>query len=275
MMSDFGQALERYMKDVTDSITKDLSELNSDGFSSRRKPTSASSSKSETSRAGDKQQFQKDSTGDVKQSSTFPALELPAFLKGFNSSTDLVSLERRMQIPFAQATSVLQMESKSTGCQVTIDHAEWINFAQHHARESPIRRIKVVNNQIAPLESLQFEISILPEEYGSSWQQSIGRLRRGDAWQVENVVLPLSITRLRSITETEGASLRFKLTAGERVLHVQTTPISIQPIYQFFYTEGTERFLATYVTPNRDSIKEVIGNLAKHMKSRTSDASLD
>jgi hypothetical protein len=201
-------------------------------------------------------------------------LKLPAFLSELGRTILVPQLTPLPQFSSSPMAHAQELTRNAGGYRITIDHAEWINFAQYHANVSPIRFAKVLNENTLDTERLLFEISILPEEYGHSWQETICDLSPGKAWEASNILLPLSTSRLRAITETERASLRFKLTSSAEVIHVQTKPIQIHPMYQFLYTAGTERFLATYITPNRDSIKNVVGKIARHLDLRTNDPSL-
>ena len=201
-------------------------------------------------------------------------LQLPAFLSEFGRTILVPQLPPLPQFSSSPTTQAQGLSRDAGRYRITIDHAEWINFAQYHANVSPIRLAKILNENKLDTERLLFEISILPEEYGHSWQETICDLSPGKVWEARNILLPLSTSRLRAITETERASLRFKLTSSKEVLHVQTVPIQIHPMYQFLYTAGTERFLATYVTPNRDSIKNAVGKIARHLDLRTNNPSL-
>jgi hypothetical protein len=273
--SEIDHTLSKYLKETSDSIAKDLSELSESDFVARNKRNQETLRRPTPSGQENKRSSSRDSSAPKQQAHTDLTAEFTAFLKALGTSNQLSYPDRQMELPLAKATTVLQLGKQSSSCQITIDHTDWINFAQHHAGVSPIRYVKIVNNQIAPLESLRLEISVLPDEYGPSWQQSIGRLRRGETWEGKNIRLSLSKERLRSITETESANLQFKLSTDDRVIHVHTTPVSIHPMYQFLYTDGTEIFLATYVTPNKAVIKEVINTLARRLEAKTKNSSLD
>jgi hypothetical protein len=264
--------LEQYLQQSEEAISKGLSNLTNSLMSSYDLGT-PSAPLSEIPLPGQQAKAEDDMDSNKVWATTLPTLKLPSFMRDTKRP---LKAEPSVQndLSLTKPVTPFQLAQTAAGCEITIDHTQWINFAQFHANVSPIRQIKVVNKKDKPLESLMLDVTILPVEYGHSWQQTRGNLAVGEEWEITNIPLPLSTNRLRAITETERANLRFTISSGRNILHVQTSPIDVHPINQFLYTEGTERFLATYVTPNRDPIKEAVSKIAASLDRRTTDPSL-
>lgn len=95
-------------------------------------------------------------------------LQLPAFLSEFGRTILVPQLPPLPQFSSSPTTQAQGLSRDAGRYRITIDHAEWINFAQYHANVSPIRLAKILNENKLDTERLLFEISILPEEYGHS-----------------------------------------------------------------------------------------------------------
>ncbi|MFH1918912.1 MAG: hypothetical protein ABIP48_03355 [Planctomycetota bacterium] len=159
--------------------------------------------------------------------------------------------------------------------EVDIPHFNWLNYALFHAGVPPVYWVEVKNTGHRTIENLIVEIGLLPEDYGPAWQASTGRLEQTEQWRDEAVRLPLRLRRLKDVVETERATLQVRVSEDERVLWVRTIPIDVHPYNQWILIPEAMGFLATFVTPNREVIQQILKKAAVRLAERTGDASFD
>lgn len=171
--------------------------------------------------------------------------------------------------PIRSATRVLKGRETERVVSLDLEHLDWLNYALYHANASFIGRVTVSNRSSAALVNAVLRLSVAPEEYGTPWVGSLGRLEAGDSWTDSGLRLPLHLDRLKRVMETEPATLKATVSIDGKTILARTSRLDIQPYNHFFLIFEHLSFLASFVTPNRPIINEIVARAAQLMKKRT------
>jgi hypothetical protein len=160
--------------------------------------------------------------------------------------------------------------------RVEVEHSDWLNYATVHACRPVVTSISVTNTGHARLKNALVEIAVLPGDYGSTWQKTIGPLKPRARWEYrhedttsspetqdrgtsrDEIRLPWRIDRLRQVTEAERAVLQVTVSDNGRVLWRESTPLLIHPYNHWFASAEDLHVLSAFVTPNGAAVQQII-----------------
>lgn len=201
---------------------------------------------------------------------------MPHILEAYTRGAVAVQSRITPLAAIAEVQPSAVMRSSQHGPVLEVRHLSWLNYALVHSGISPIRHLEVRNDSFSRLTSPVVEIRVLPEEYGNAWRCSLTPLRAHDAWQLQEPCrLPISVSRLRQVIETERAVLQAQLYNGSTLISAVTSPLDIQPYNHFLLDMEDFRFLAAFVTPNQPALADVIATAANRLQQNTGSSSFN
>ncbi|MDY7225594.1 DUF3320 domain-containing protein [Hyalangium rubrum] len=169
--------------------------------------------------------------------------------------------------------TVLAPASPWASLQVQFTAAPTLNFAMEQSGVPLVRDVLLRNTGAAALGPLVLEVQLLPD-LGDAVRVPVPELPAGEELSLGVIDLRLPAGRLRTVTESERARLRWALHHGDSVIAESAVDVEVLPYNHWPGARAPWGLLATFVTPNHPVIPELLKDVRVLLEQAVGDGSL-
>ncbi|HYI02938.1 DUF3320 domain-containing protein [Hyalangium sp.] len=151
--------------------------------------------------------------------------------------------------------------------------APTLNFAMEQSGVPLVRDVLLRNTGAEALAPSELELQLLPD-LGDAVRVRVPALPAGEELSLGVIDLGLPAGRLRTVTETERARLRWALHQEDSVLTEGSVDVEVLPYNHWPGSRAPLGLLATFVTPNHPIIPELLKDVRALLEKAVGDGSL-
>ena len=145
----------------------------------------------------------------------------------------------------------------------------FVSFVMQHCGRGTLRRLTIQNMSESASPPAMVEVGLSPAEYGEPWLGSVPELQPHEVWTADNICLPLAVSRLREVRETERAQLQIRVRHGDTVVFAEGTEIAVHAYNEWLMQPRNLELTAAFVQSNDRSLAAVIQTAVPHLEELT------
>ncbi|MFK7693003.1 DUF3320 domain-containing protein [Paenibacillus sp. HJGM_3] len=149
-----------------------------------------------------------------------------------------------------------------------------INFAMQQNYVPVVSQIMLSNLANEDIGPVTVRIHAEPE-FARDWSKTVDVLPAGQSVDLGVIDIQLSGTYLAGLTERLTGALTLEVTQADRVLYLETSPLTLLAYDQWGGLATMPEMVAAFVMPNHPAVAKVIGEAALLLEKWTGNSSFD
>jgi very-short-patch-repair endonuclease len=165
------------------------------------------------------------------------------------------------------------MSPDTVSLRLVLAYDPTVNFALQQNDVRMVRNLAVENTGERAIDDLAISVTSDPGVF-DPWVGHISRIEPGTTYNLRDVPLALSPSRLAAQLEREAGQLHVEARVGQTTAHRSSYPFEILAYNEWSRTSLPE-LLAAFVLPNQPAVAEVLKRASRFLREATGDDAFD
>jgi len=153
---------------------------------------------------------------------------------------------------------------------IDIDYLPTMYAMHHHIGFPSINWLSITNKQRRRTSYQNVIVKVRGESsrYIGEWSDTVGTIRHGQSWEIQNIRLPLVNEKIQTVKENVTDSIIIEAFDQGQMIASRSVDVTIAPYNHWPFVENQAWDLSAFIWPNQDAIQSIITRAGELQKKR-------